>query len=283
MDELLQKHHLVESGDAYRFNHNLHRAVALEGLSGARKRKLHTDIGNAILESDRSADSEHAESLAFHLLESHEPVRAVPYLITAGQRAFGVFANEQALELLESARRLLESAQDGAGSSEFATILESMGDVHARIGDAIRSLDFYKQAMNMLEPLDPEAAIRARGKAALAAINAEQVDEGGELLQSVLANISPDSPEQSLSRTYLLLAQLEWHSAEHKGALEAAEKALEAALSSGNDAEAARAYEALALSCHSLGDWQKGIEYELSRAETDVPGFDSDTAFDAHL
>jgi len=43
------------------------------------------------------------------------------------------------------------------------------------------------------------------------------------------------------------------------------------------------AYEVLALACHSLGDWQKGVEYELSRHALAVPGFDVDEAFDAHL
>ena len=283
LDELLGRHIIVESDEGYRFSHNLHRAVALEGLSRERRRKLHTDIAHAILDSDPGSAEEQAEALAFHFLESNERSEAVPYLISAGKKATTVFANEQALDLFTSAHDLLRDNVEGSVSQEFGIVLEAMGDVHARIGNAARSLELYKQAMDVLEPLDAAAGITARGKAALAAINAERVVEGGELLQSVLANISPDMPEHSLSRTYLLLAQLQWHSAEHSGALEAAEKALEAAVSSGNKAEAARAYEALALSCHSLGDWQKGIEYELNRSESDVPGFDTDTAFDAHL
>lgn len=282
LDELLEKHLLAETGDGYRFTHNLHRAVALESLSRARKLRLHTDVAHAIAGSSSAVD-EHAEELAFHFLASNDRHLAIPHLIAAGQRAAALFANDQALDLLGSAHDLLRISADGVSSQEFGTVVEAMGDVHARIGNAARSLELYKEAMRVLEPIDAGAAIKARGKAALAAINAEQVAEGGDLLQSILASISPDSPDQSLSRTYLLLSQLEWHSAQHEGALEAAEKALQAALSSGDQAEAARAYEALALSCHSLGDWQKGIEYELNRAATGVPGFDSDTAFDAHL
>lgn len=283
LDELLGRHILVEYGNGYRFNHNLHRAVTLEVLNRARLRKLHTDIAHAIVKLSSSRAEENAEALAFHFLASNEQSAAIPHLIIAGQRASRVFANDRALELLTSAYGLLQGDQTDTPPLQLGSVLEAMGDVHARVGNAARSLDLFKQAMIVFEQLDAEAGIRARGKTALAAINAEQVAEGGELLQSVLANISPETPEQSLSKTYLLLAQLEWHSAKHNGALEAAEKALEAALSSGDKTVAARAYEALALSCHSLGDWQKGIEYELSRSQTDVPGFDSDTAFDAHL
>ena len=82
---------------------------------------------------------------------------------------------------------------------------------------------------------------------------------------------------------YYQLSQLHWHSARHGDALEAAEKALEASLSSEDVSEKSHAYEALALACHSLGDWQKGIEYELLRDQLGASGFDTDEAFDAHL
>ncbi len=283
LDELLEKRIVVEAGDDYRFSHGLHRAVALANLSRARLRRVHTDVANGLLAISAGREDEFDDALAFHLYESRERAKAIPYLISAGKRAAAVFANEQALELFSKAKELLEQQPEGSSTEEYGTVLEAMGDVKARIGNADQSLELFKEAMDVLAPIDHESGIRSRGKAALAAINAEKIDEGEQLLKSVLDNISPEQPEHSLSQTYLLLAQIEWHSNQNAGALEAAEKALEAALSSGDEAEAARAYEALALSCHSLGDWQKGIEYELSRSQTDVPGFNSDTAFDAHL
>ena len=39
----------------------------------------------------------------------------------------------------------------------------------------------------------------------------------------------------------------------------------------------------MALACHSLGDWQRGVELELERQALGVPGFNTDEAFEAHL
>lgn len=283
LDELLQRHMLAETDDGYRFSHGLHRDVAYESMNMARRRKVHTDVAESILALYPTATDEHAESLAHHLVEAGEPVKAIPHLVTAGHRASEVFANEEALDSFSRARAILQDEPSALSPAEQGALLDAIGDVHARVGDAEQSLAHYREAMAVLEPVDPMAGFKARGKAALAAINAEQVEEGEALLESILANISPEMPDFAVARTYLLLAQIGWHSSDHDGAIESAEKALNAALSSGDDAEAARAYEAMALSCHSLGDWQKGIEYELSRAEKAVPGFDTDTAFDAHL
>jgi tetratricopeptide (TPR) repeat protein len=85
-----------------------------------------------------------------------------------------------------------------------------------------------------------------------------------------------------VGRTYYLLAQLRWHSGQYREALDAAEAAFRAAQTSGDISERARAYEVMALACHSLGDWQKGVEYELSRDALQVPGF-VDEALDVHL
>lgn len=283
LDELLHRHILVESSDGYRFSHGLHHEVAYRAISRARRSKTHSDVARSILSIYPDGESEHSEALAHHFMESDQQEKAIPHLITSGQKASSVFANEEALDAFDKALEIIQKNSEPEDPKRSGELLDLIGDVHARIGNAQKSLDFYKQSMFRLETVEPMAGFKVRGKAALAAINAEQVEEGESLLESILANISPEMPDFAVARTYLLLAQIGWHSADHGGAIEAAEKALKAAVSSGDDTEAARAYEAMALSCHSLGDWQKGIEYELSRAQTDVPGFDTDTAFDAHL
>ncbi len=246
LDVLLQRHILVEAEDGYRFSHGLHRDVAYEAMSQARRWKIHYDVAQSIMATKPGKNDENAEHLAHHLLSANKPAVAVPYLIAAGHKAASVFANEEALKAFS---RALEIIQDGPAAEDpllSGNLLDAMGDVQARIGNARESLDLYKQSMMLLEPVEPMAGFKVRGKAALAAINAEQVEEGEQLLESILANISPEMPDFAISRTYLLLAQIGWHSADHSGAIESAEKALEAALSSGDDTEAARAYEAMA-------------------------------------
>jgi hypothetical protein len=79
-----------------------------------------------------------------------------------------------------------------------------------------------------------------------------------------------------------LLAQLRWHSGQPREALQAAEVAVHAAQVSQDATERARAYEVMGLACHSLGEWQKGLEYELTRDALPVPGF-VDDALELHL
>jgi tetratricopeptide (TPR) repeat protein len=77
---------------------------------------------------------------------------------------------------------------------------------------------------------------------------------------------------------------LRWHKGRYVEALDAAERALAAARISGDLRERSQAYEVLALACHALGDWQRGVGYELQRQQLAVEdGFDVDEAFEAHL
>ena len=142
----------------------------------------------------------------------------------------------------------------------------------------------YEEAIGVLSFAgDESGAVRVRGKAALSAITLGELEKASGLLQATMEAITDQSPQTVVARTYYQISQLHWHSARHGDALEAAEKALEASLSSEDVSEKSHAYEALALACHSLGDWQKGIEYELLRDQLGASGFDTDEAFDAHL
>ena len=83
------------------------------------------------------------------------------------------------------------------------------------------------------------------------------------------------------SAAFHMLADVRWHSGRSREALEAAERAVKEAESTGRVGERAQAYESMALACHSLGDWRRGLEYELQRGELGLPGF-TDVALDAH-
>jgi hypothetical protein len=48
-------------------------------------------------------------------------------------------------------------------------------------------------------------------------------------------------------------------------------------------ASIARAFEMLALACHSLGEWQQGLQFEDRRSALAGPSLDVTEAFDVHL
>lgn len=169
--------------------------------------------------------------------------------------------------------------------ADRALLLEELGDVMRRAGDVTRSGPLYEEAATLLEVAgDGMAAMRVRGKAVLGHILGGEVAEAAQLLELTEAAIGSQWADYLTARTYYLLAQLRWHNGRYLEALDAAERALAAARSSGDPRERSQAYEVLALACHALGDWQRGVGYELQRQQLAIDdGFDVDEALEAHL
>jgi DNA-binding SARP family transcriptional activator len=284
LDDCLAAYLLEETPRGYHFHHDLLREAVYGRLSQARRHQLHRTLA-VVLESEAPGGTEdQAEEIARHFAQSDEPWRAVPYLQQAGRRAAAVFANDQAIRFFEHALAIVREYPDRTEPRAVATLLEELGDLVQRRGDAARSATLFEEACDRFAAAGDESEmVRVRGKAALAYIAAGDVQRASVLMQATLQAVTAQSPELVVSRTYYILAQLHWHTAQYDDALAAAEKAFEAAVATGDAVQRAHAYEVLALACHSLGDWQKGVECELNRHALGVPGFDTDEAFDAHL
>ena len=70
---------------------------------------------------------------------------------------------------------------------------------------------------------------------------------------------------------------------EFREAFDAAQKSLAVAERLNDPSAIARAFEMLALACHSLGEWQQGLNFENQRSLLTGPGLDVTEAFDVHL
>jgi tetratricopeptide (TPR) repeat protein len=79
------------------------------------------------------------------------------------------------------------------------------------------------------------------------------------------------------------VAQFHWHRGEYQQAFDAAQQSLGVAERLNDSAGIARAFEMLALACHSLGEWQDGLRFEAKRATLAGSGLDVTEAFDVHL
>jgi tetratricopeptide (TPR) repeat protein len=79
------------------------------------------------------------------------------------------------------------------------------------------------------------------------------------------------------------LAQLHWHRNEYQQAFDVAQRSLAMAERLNNPTAIARAFEMLALACHSLGEWQTGLAFEQQRAALVGSALDVSDAFDVHL
>jgi tetratricopeptide (TPR) repeat protein len=130
----------------------------------------------------------------------------------------------------------------------------------------------------------PGDRVRLHRSAARCLITAGRAAEAERHLESAM-EIMVDAGQASLDYAYLLydVALWHWHNNIHQEAFDAARRSLEVAEQLNDDLARAQAYEMLALACHSLGEWQQGLDFEQQRSTLIGPNLDVTEAFDAHL
>ena len=119
-EELLRHQLWVEDGEGrgYAFAHQKVREVAYAGISGPRRRHLHRLAAGA-LEAEHPAA---VDRLADHWLAAEDPVRALPYLQEAAERAVAAFANDVALAFYDQAVAATERLPANLGAEEIERV-----------------------------------------------------------------------------------------------------------------------------------------------------------------
>jgi tetratricopeptide (TPR) repeat protein/transcriptional regulator with XRE-family HTH domain len=161
VETTLEARLLAEDGpDRYRFTHDLIRETVENGLSAARRRRLHRRIGQA-LEHQPGAS---AESLAFHFSHSGEDGTAAGYLELAGDQAQQRVAYAAAAEFYAAAAARLEVAGRPA---EVAPVTEKQGMAWHRAGRYDAAITALEDALaGYREVGDAEAVARVTGRLA---------------------------------------------------------------------------------------------------------------------
>jgi adenylate cyclase len=137
----------------YAFRHGLIQEVAYQSQLRSRRRRLHTRIGAALEAVYPEHVAEMADQLAFHYRRGDDDAKAVYWLTRAADRARGLYANDQALELYAAA---LQRLPDGRSSLEACAILERIADIQNLTGhydDAISSLRKVPSVLSVSDPM----------------------------------------------------------------------------------------------------------------------------------
>jgi tetratricopeptide (TPR) repeat protein len=166
-------------------------------------------------------------------------------------------------------------------------ILEQLGWWGIILADTPGAVARFEQALALpigdgWQPAGHDRAMLHRG-AVMALITAGDTAAAEAHLWAALAEI--DEREDAADYAYLLykVAQLHWHRNEHHEAFDVAQRSLAVAERLNDPTAIGRAFEMLALACHSLGEWQSGISFEQQRAALVGPSLDVTEAFDVHL
>jgi len=289
LDVALVAHLLEETASGYRFRHPLIRRALYDVLSQARRARLHACAAEAIEAAYASRPeglTHHVEALAFHYELSDRRDRALDYLIQAGQKAASIYAFEVAVNYFDRVLTLMDE-QDVADPARRWMILESLGWWEIILANTPQAVRRFEQAVALPPGKDWQPASRDRARlhrgAVMALITVGKAAEAEIHLRAALAEV--DEHEESAEYAHVLynVAQFHWHQGEFREAFDAAQKSLAVAERQSDPNAIARAFEMLALACHSLGEWQQGLSFEKQRSLLTGPGLDVTEAFDVHL
>ena len=142
--QLIRETEAIQPGRVnYIFLHALIHATIYEGVSGLRRQQLHRRATVAI-EAIRPDDF---ESLTAHYLEGGDLERARKNALKAGERALGLFANQDAEKYFKMNLEL------GGTEAEKAMALSGLGQALSRQSCYIESIDTWKQAIPIYRQL----------------------------------------------------------------------------------------------------------------------------------
>jgi predicted ATPase len=305
LDAALAAQLIEETENGYRFQHSLIRHTLYDAFSRRRRAWLHTRTGQvieAIYAGRPEGLTPHVEALAYHYDLSDRRDKALPYLRQAARKAVNLFAIEVANDYLERALTLMDELRVNDPAQRWS-ILEQLGTLAKVLADTSRAVASYEQALALSFPSNLETTpssdskrgeegwqpkpgdrVRLHRSAARSLITAGRGSEAERHLQTAM-EVMADTGQASPDYANLLydVALWHWHNNEHQEAFEAAQRSLDIAEQLNDDAARAQAYEMLALACHSLGEWQQGLNFEQQRSTLIGPNLDVTEAFDAHL
>ena len=115
----------------YIFKHALTQEVAYNSMLVERRKKLHESVGRAIELLYPASLEDHVAELAHHFSKSGNREKAIEYLRLAGVRSLSRGALAQAVQDLESARRLLHHLSPGPSRDQLELqVLNALGTAY---------------------------------------------------------------------------------------------------------------------------------------------------------
>jgi tetratricopeptide (TPR) repeat protein len=277
LDEILAVRLLRESGLAFRFVHPMFHEAVYQQMSQTRRRYLHGEVAQALEALHREDPEPLLDALADHYLKSDRPALALPYLIKAGERAAALYAHETAIRYFQQALQM----DDG---SHVVQLHECLGDQAGMLGNEQKSAAHYEAALAALAGRAGDAANQRplHRKAAYRYTLAGDLESASRHLEAA-THLTPEARDLEWVRLQYALAHYHWQKNEFAEASAIAQESLAVAEALGAEADAAKAYEMMALCCVPLGEWRQGLHYEAQRLSlVDLNRYLADVS-DVHL
>jgi DNA-binding SARP family transcriptional activator/Tfp pilus assembly protein PilF len=170
-------------GEQFIFDHSLTMQVVIQDMAEMRRRLLHRQVAEALVQIYQARLDPVAGLIARHFTEGHAPGQAAPYAFRAGQFAASLAAWVEAITFYEQALAI-ESDE-----AQHAAIFLAMGAARFHKGDFAQASEDYRTAVRLAQARDDlptlEAAHLALNQSFLPqARYAEAVAQGEDLHRS---------------------------------------------------------------------------------------------------
>ncbi|PJB68747.1 MAG: hypothetical protein CO094_00240 [Anaerolineae bacterium CG_4_9_14_3_um_filter_57_17] len=149
---------LVEENGAggYDFRHDQIRQATYSSLSQARRQLIHGRIARALEQAIPPADS---ATLTYHFSRSDQPLKALPFLIQAGEQALRLRSYHETRQFGLQAISLLGQMPGLRQSSERIDINLQLAQAYAFTGDLQRAVEILDETSQMAHTLGDEARL----------------------------------------------------------------------------------------------------------------------------
>ena len=154
-----------EGHGRYRFDHQLLRDTAYEGLPYRLRRQLHGRAGEG-LEAASATPEDVAELLSLHFFHAGQPQKTWYYSRIAGERAAEKYAQAQAEEMFARAVVAAKDVPD-APANEVGLVYVALGEARLRLGRNVPALRAYQAARARLNADPVRAALILKEEATI--------------------------------------------------------------------------------------------------------------------
>ncbi len=135
--------------EAFYFSHELIEGTVYNRIKGLKKKLLHKRVANNIEELYEDEIEEWYSDLARHYEGGEKFSKALDYYLKAGEKAEGVYANEDAIEMYEKALELSREVSDT--DLDRINIIEKIAKAYSLLGRYEKAREFLKEGLDYAE------------------------------------------------------------------------------------------------------------------------------------
>ncbi len=270
LEELLAHKLLVESSGnnplenlIYDFNHEKLRAFVYEETSLARRRLLHRRVAEALVTQarERKDVGPLAGQIAQHYRLAGLRDEAAKHYRSAGEYERSLFAHKQAIMHFQNALEL--------GAQEQAELYEAIGDLQVLSGEYSASLNSFEQSVSFYAQHAPEQGRLAHKMGEVYARRGD-LERAQALFEAAQVAYKEINGSLELARLYVDWSRSVYQADKLEQARELAERALNIALSGGDERIQAQATNLLGILARRRGDLDQAkrfVESSLALVE----------------